>query len=239
MMHSGNVSEYRSLFKVAFIVTILTLIIIPLQIGVFSIVPLPETVLEWFELFQKNALVAFFHADLFILIDNVCIAVIYLAFYHTLKDTNKGLLQIGVLLGWIGIAAYISSNPTFELLALSNAYAATGSSEARLVLEAAGKAALVGWQGTAFDTYYVLNGIALLIVSLLMAKSAVYDKATARWGLAAAILMTIPSTAGVIGIIFSLLSLVPWYVFSIRFAGVFRRLGFQTASGGEALDLES
>jgi hypothetical protein len=214
------------------------LIIIPLQFVVFSIVPLPATVLEWFELFQKNGLVAFFHADLFILIDNVCIAVIYLAFYHTLKDTNKGLLQIGVLLGWIGIAAYISSNPTFELLALSNAYAAAGSSEARLVLEAAGKAALVGWQGTAFDAYYVLNGIALLIVSLLMAKSTVYDKVTARWGLASAILMTIPSTAGIVGIIFSLLSLVPWYVFSIRFARIFRRLASPTASVGETPNLE-
>jgi len=44
-------------------------------------------------------------------------------------------------------------------------------------------------------------------------------------GLAAAILMTIPSTAGTIGLVFSLLSLLPWYVFTIQFSLVFRRLG--------------
>ncbi len=223
-MHSNQLAEYKTLFKIAFIGAIIMLIIIPLQILVFSIVPLPGTVTEWFDLFQNNRLVAFFHADLFILVDNILIAVIYLAFYHTLKDSNKGLLQIGILLGWIGIAAYISSNKTFELLALSNAYANAISAESKLILEAAGKATLLGWQGTAFDAYYVLNGIALLVVSLLMARSPLYDRTTARWGLASAILMTIPSTAGVIGIIFSLLSLIPWYIFSIRFAGIFKRL---------------
>jgi hypothetical protein len=38
------------------------------------------------------------------------------------------------------------------------------------------------------------------------------------------VLMIVPSTAGTVGLVFSLLSLIPWYVFAIRFARVFRRL---------------
>jgi hypothetical protein len=224
-MNQNDLTEYRSVYRISFIATIAMLVIIPLQIVVFVITKIPTTTVSWFELFNKSFLLGFFHADLFILINNILISIIYLSFYHSLKDINKGLLQIALLLGFIGISAYISSNKTFELLSLSNQYYLTNEANTKMLIEAAGKSVLLGWQGTAFDTYYVLNGITLLIISLLMYKSKTYDKTTATFGLSSAILMTIPSTAGKIGIVFSLLSLVPWYVFSIRFAVVFNKLG--------------
>lgn len=223
-MNDNNLSEYRSIYKLSFIATIIMLVIIPLQIIVFVITPIPTTTIAWFELFNKNMVLGFFHADFFILVNNLLIALIYMAFYHSLKNINKGLLQIAIILGLIGIAAYISSNKTFELLALSNQYFATNDINTKLIIESAGKSILMGWQGTAFDTYYVLNGITLLVISLLMYKSTLYTKTTATFGLISAIFMTIPSTAGTIGLVFSLLSLIPWYVFSILFAIVFKRL---------------
>ncbi|HPX25710.1 MAG TPA: DUF4386 family protein [Treponemataceae bacterium] len=217
-MNSQTALTYKSLYKAAFISTILMLIIIPTQILVFVLTKLPETTIEWFTLFKQSVLIGFFHADFFILINNILIVIIYLAFYHALKDINKGVIQIGIVLGLIGISAYISSNKTFELLRLSQEYFAAQTDTDTLILEAAGKASLLGWQGTAFDTYYVLNGIALFCISLLMFRSKDFSKACAVWGLLAAIFMIIPSTAGTIGLIFSLLSLIPWYVFSIFFA---------------------
>lgn len=223
-MDHNNLTAYRSIFRTAFFATIAMLIIIPTQIIIFTITKIPETTISWFELFNSNIILGLFHGDLFILINNVLIAIIYLAFYHSLKNVNKGMIQIAIMLGLIGIAAYISSNKTFELLSLSKQYYLTSDYATKQIIEAAGKTALVGWQGTAFDAYYVLNGITLFIVSILMYKSDYYDKATASWGLFSAILMTIPSTAGTIGLIFSLLSLIPWYVFSLRFVLVFNRL---------------
>lgn len=44
-------------------------------------------------------------------------------------------------------------------------------------------------------------------------------------GLLAAILMLIPSTAGTLGLVFSLLSLIPWIVFSILIGRKLMRLG--------------
>ncbi len=221
-MTDTGLAEYKSLFKISYIVTILMLIIIPIQIIVFFLTKIPSSTIEWFSLFDSNIVLGFFHADLFILLNNLFIAIIYLSFYHLLKHTNKGLLQVGIVLGLLGIAAYISSNKTFELLALSRQYFSVDTVEAKGIIEAAGLSLLREWQGTAFDSYYVLNGITLLIVSILMYKSTIFNKVTAIWGLISAVLMTVPSTAGMIGMIFSLLSLVPWYVFSIRFLKIFK-----------------
>lgn len=215
--------DTAAIYKTAFIATILMLVIIPLQIVVFSLNPLPPTTEAWFELFRDRPLVALFHSDFFIMVDNVLIAVIYLAFYHSFKGINKGLMQIGITLGLIGIAAYISSCKTFELMSLSGQYFSGISDQEKNAVLAAGLVMIKSWQGTAFDAYYVLNGITLIIVSFLMLKSPAYGKATAVIGLVAGFFMTIPSTAGTIGLVFSLLSLIPWYVFAVRFSIVFLR----------------
>lgn len=213
-----------SLYKIAAISTIAMLIIIPLQIIVFALNPIPSSTELWFKLFSENTLIAFFHADFFIMVNNIIIVVIYLAFYHSLKDTNKKILQLAIILGLIGIAAYISSNKTFELLSLAKSYSLETDPTNKQILISAGKATLLGWQGTAFDVYYVLNGITLVSVTLLMFKSTVYDKLTATIGLVAGFFMVIPSTAGTIGLIFSLLSLIPWYIFSLRFCIIFFKI---------------
>ncbi len=223
-MEKTDSGEYASLFACAFFASLIMLVIIPVQLVVFAATGIPGSIEDWFALFSANPLLGFFHADLFILVNNILISVIYLAFYHTLKGINKGMMQIAVMLGLIGIAAYISSNRTFELFALAREYSGTADADARVLLATAGTAVLSGWQGTAFDAYYVLNGVTLLIVSLLMFRSPLYGKATAAWGLSSGILMMIPSTAGTVGLVFSVLSLIPWYVFAVRFAFVFRKL---------------
>lgn len=223
-MEKENTNNSQLLFRIAFISTILMLIIIPLQIIVYSVTKIPDNTLAWFELFRSSTILGMFHSDFFILVNNILISIIYLAFYHTLKDTDKGLIQIGILLGLIGIAAYISSNKTFELMSLSGRYFLETDIDMKQMILSAGMASLAGWQGTAFDTYYVLNGIALFIVSGLMFKSGIYNRVTACFGLCAAVFMIIPSTAGTLGLIFSLLSLIPWYVFSIMYSIVFHKI---------------
>lgn len=224
MDSSSDLRSYNALFMAAFVASILMLVIIPSQIAAFVIVPMPDSVEAWFSLFAEKPLAALFHADLFILVDNILIAVIYLAFYRLLKERNRGLAQIAVVLGLVGIAAYISSNKTFELLSLSRLYLRATAASDRAMYAAAGQAMLSSWQGTAFDAYYVLNGITLLIVALLMLKSEHFSKATALVGLAAAFFMIVPSTAGTVGLVFSLLSLIPWYAFTIMYSRVFLRV---------------
>jgi hypothetical protein len=212
---------YRAVYRFAIVATILMLVIIPLQVLAFAMNPIPASTQGWFELMADKPLLGLFHADFFLMVNNILIAIIYLAFYQSLKRQNKGLMQIALALGLVGIAAYISSNKTFELFILAREFRSAGDQATRQLLLAAGKATLVGWQGTAFDAYYVLNGITLVLVSSLMLRSKVYGKTTAIIGLVAGFFMVIPSTAGTIGLVFSLLSLIPWYIFAIRFCLVF------------------
>jgi len=213
---------YRSLYRAAFFAVLAMLVLVPVQIGVFVVNPMPASTEGWFRLFHDRPWIALFHADFFLLINNVLISILYLAFYHLLKEINRGLVQVGVLLGFLGIAAYLSSNKTFELLSLAGQYQAVSADSDRLILLAAGKALLAGWQGTAFDVYYVLNGITLLVLASVMFRSPVFGRVTAAFGLASGVLMCVPSTAGTVGLVFSLLSLIPWYGFSLLVA---RKLG--------------
>jgi hypothetical protein len=86
------------------------------------------------------------------------------------------------------------------------------------------------YQGTAFDVYYVLNAAALLVMAGVMLRSPLFSRRDAGVGLAAGVLMVIPSTAGTVGLIFAIASLLPWAVFSVLVA---RRL-FKLARTAES-----
>ena len=68
---------------------------------------------------------------------------------------------------------------------------------------------LVTWQGTAFNVSYILSAVALLIVSAVMLRSHLFSKFTAYVGIVAGVLMLVPPTAGMLGLVLSLLSLIP------------------------------
>jgi hypothetical protein len=72
---------------------------------------------------------------------------------------------------------------------------------------------MASYTGTASNVYYVLNTICLLLFSYSILKSSQFKKSVGLWGLASGFFMIIPSSAGLIGMVFSLLSLIPWMVF--------------------------
>jgi hypothetical protein len=86
------------------------------------------------------------------------------------------------------------------------------------MLLAAGQGMLATYKGTAFDMYYVFNAAALLILAVVMLRSTVFPRAAGTWGLISGILMAIPSTAGGLGMVFALASLLPWMVFCVLIA---------------------
>jgi hypothetical protein len=222
--YETNLMKWKLLYRIAGISSIVMLILIPIQIIIFSISFPPESIKSWFELLQNNWLLGLIHLDLLYIIDNVIVAIMYLAFYFTLKQENESLMAIALLLGFLGIAAYFASNTAFEMLSTSKLYANAVTDTDRNIFIAAGHMMISNWRGTSFNIYYVLNGITLLIISGVMFKSNIYSNRTAIAGLVSGIFMTIPSTAGTIGLIFSLLSLIPWVIFTIMVAIKFLRL---------------
>lgn len=63
-----------------------------------------------------------------------------------------------------------------------------------------------------------------MLFALAIIKSRRFKRPVGYWGLAAGIFMIIPSSAGMLGMIFSLLSLIPWVVFVALLIPAFNRL---------------
>lgn len=189
--------------------------IIPVQIIIFAMYPPPETAAGFIELFHNSWMLGLLSLDLLYYINNGLLALVYLGLFASLRYTDFSAMLTAVIIGMVGIGIYYVSAVGFEMLSVSRQYYAAESVETRQQLLSVGTGLIERYKGTAFDVYYVFSAIALLLISATMYKSKDFGKTSATWGTIAGILMTIPSTAGTLGLIFSLASLVPWIVFSV------------------------
>jgi hypothetical protein len=221
-------SAWKPLYRVAAVAALLMVVFIPIQSIVFVLWPPPSTVIGWFTLFQHDWLLGLLDMDLLLIVDQILMGLVLLALYAALKRANPSLMAIALTAGLVGIAAYIASSTAFNMLSLSSQYAAATTAAQRAVFEASGQATLAIWQGTAFDVSYILEGVALLIIAVVMLRSNTFSKATASVGILMGVVMLVPPTGGTIGLLFSLGSLVPLEIWLILIA---RRL-FQLGSGG-------
>lgn len=204
--------DYRPLFKLTNFLIIIMLLIIPLQIIIFSLYPPPNTVEGFFELYKSNVFLGLLSLDFLYLINNTIMIILYLSLFVALYKDSPLTVLIAFILGIVGLVCYYGSNPSFEILNLSRKFFDANINE-QIIYIAAGETLLAGYSGTSFNVYYVLNTICLLTFSYTLIKSPIFKKSVGYWALASGFFMIIPSSAGMIGLIFSLLSLMPWIVF--------------------------
>jgi hypothetical protein len=207
--------NWNKLYKVGGVAAIVIVLIIPIQLVIFALFPPPETTTGFFELFRKNWLIGLLSLDLLYYINNGILILVYLGLFAALRKVNFTNMLIATIIGLTGIAVYYVSAVGFEVLSISKQYFSAESMEYKQQLLAVGQGLIARYKGTAFDVYYVFNAITLILISMTMYKSRDFGRSSATWGLVAGIFMIIPSTAGTLGLICSLLSLVPWIVFSV------------------------
>ena len=205
-------ANWSPLFKLSYKLIYLMLALIPVQILIFVLSPPPETVLGFFELFQEHWPLGLLSLDFLYIVNNVILMFIYAALSIKLYASQPLYAFLGLMIGLVGISAYFPTNPAFEMWTLSDQFFAAATDQKMLFL-AAGENLLAHYSGTSFNVYYILNAIALYIYAFATYKSAFFSKKIGIWGLISAVFMSIPSSAGMIGMIFSLLSLIPWVVF--------------------------
>src|SRR5512140_1107226 len=191
---------------------------------VFVTTPPPDTVTGWFALFHRNALLGLLDMDLLLIVDQVLIAVMFLAVCVALRRANPSWIAIALLLAVAALAAYLASNPALEMLALSRQYAVATTDAGRTVALAAGQAMVAQWTGSAFSVGYVLGALAFLIAASVMLRSNVFGRMTAWVGLVFGVASLVPASAGTVGIVFSLVSLVPMWLWLILVARQLLRL---------------
>lgn len=218
--------KFQPLYRIARYTALLMLILITVQIVVYVVAPPPDTVTGLFELYQENPFLGLLSLDFLYLFSNLMVVIIYLALFVLLYQEKPVTVLLALILGLIGIACYYPSNPAFEMLTLSNRYYEALPDVQHAYL-AAGEALMAGYTGTTFNVYYVLSTVCLLLFAFTLIKSPRFKKSVGVWGLISGFFMIIPSSAGVLGMIFSLLSLIPWVIFVGLLMVSFKRLDIQ------------
>ena len=218
-----DVRQWRGLVVVGAWAALASVALIVVQIVVYVVWPPPETTVGFFELLVDSPVLGLLSLDALYVLSNLLAYLIYLALAVALWRVSRSAVVVALAFGTLGMAAYMASPRPVEMLALAQAHASAGPAE-QVALIAAGDGMVATWTGTAFDVYYFFNLVTLLVLAVLMYRSAVFTRATAGWGLVAAVLMAVPSNFGVVGMAFALASLVPWTVFAVLVARRLLRL---------------
>ena len=160
--------------------------------GLFSVPEIwPVSALDWFALFQQNRFVGLALFDLFDLVNYALVGLIFLALYGVLRDVSQSGMLVATACGFVGIAVYYASNQTFAMLNLSGRFAAATSEAERAMFLAAGEALLAIhnpgelYPGTGIFLSLFLLLLAGLIISIIMLRSEIFNKATAIVGILA------------------------------------------------------
>ncbi len=220
---SQTVSEHpwRTLYRCAGAGAALTAILVPIQVVVFLVWPPPATVSGHFALLQDNWLIGLLALDLLLLVDNTLLIPILLGLYAALRRGSESLMALATAGGFMGLAAYFSSNTAFEMLALARQHAAATTDAEAAVFLAPGQAMLTIYTGTAFHVSYVLGSLVLIVISAVMLRGNTFSRATGYLGIVANVIalgLYVP-IVGVYISVFSVLFLEIWYILiAVRFA---------------------
>ena len=225
LMEINQQIDYKiSLYRVGIIAATFMVTMIPVQIAFYLIWPHPTNIVDWFTLFNNNWIIGLISFDFLYMLSMIASIFLYIALFFALVERHKALSLFALIIGLIGLTIYFPSNTSIEMLSISKQFFNASSELEKRLFVASGQTLYATWQGTSYSVYYVLNGIALILFFLAMIKDNKFRKSTTYIGLTSGILMLVPATAGVLGMTMSLLSLIPWSIFSILVIKDFNRM---------------
>lgn len=225
---ASEFGQWKGLLMIGAWAAVASVALIVVQIAMYLAWPPPETTVEFFHLLIVNPVRGILALDAMYIVSNLLAFLLYFALAVVLWKVSRSGVVVALAFGVLGMAAYMASPRPVEMLALADAFGRADAGE-QVALVAVGDGMLATWMGTAFDIHYFFNLATLLIFAILMLRSPVFTRATALWGLAAGVLMAVPSNFGTVGLVFALASLLPWSVFAILVA---RRLLALVADDG-------
>ncbi len=200
-------ADWRPLYRIGALGAFLMLLTVPAQIVVFAINPPPDDVLDWFALYAENPVLAMLNLDLVYAASQGLMVPLVLAVAVSVWDHRPALALAGASVMLFAITIHTTSNPSIEMLSASWAYAAADSDAERAIVQAAGETLLYRWTGTSYAVGYIVAGFGLILLSA--ATWDVYSRFATWLGFVLGVTWFVPASFGTIGIIVSLLSLLP------------------------------
>jgi len=216
----SDARQWRGLLVTGAWCAFASVVMVVVQIGIYVVWPPPQSTAGFFDLLLDNPAHGLVSLDLLYIVSNTLAYLVYLALAVVLWRVSRSAVVIALAFCVVGMAAYMTAPRPVEMLTLAHSYA-DADAATRTALLATGDGMLATWMGTAFDIYYFFNLVTLVVLAVLMLRSSIFSRATAVWGLAGAVLMTVPTNFGPVGLAFAVASLAPWSVFAVL---VWRRL---------------
>ena len=212
--HAETEHGWKPLFNLGGVSALMMVGIIIAQMIVFMSAPPPYEggASAWFALFQNNKIIGLIDFELLMIVYVFLSIPITLSLYFLLRRVSPSFTALYVVLSLIGIISFIVARPAFEMLSLSNGYAAATTDAERAVYLSAGETLLAVFHGTAFQVSYVLGSLGGLIISIVMLKTDVFSKTTAYLRIASSVFdfgLYVPAVGMYISI-FSVLFLLIW-----------------------------
>jgi hypothetical protein len=220
MSQAESHTNWKPLYGAGGVAALITAVLIPAQIVVFIAWPPPleGPAIDWFTLFQDNWLLGLLSLDLLLIVDYVLLVPIVLALYVVLSRISESWMAVATALYFVAIATYFASNTAFEMLFLSEGYAAATTEAQRAMYLAAGQTMLATFEGTAFQVSYVLASVAGIIIGAVMLRSDTFGKVAAYALIVGEVIglgLYIP-TMGIFLSVISVPVLWVWYVLIAR-----------------------
>jgi hypothetical protein len=169
-------SSWTQLYRAAAAAAVVAVLLVPIQIAVFSLYPYPDTVAGWFELLAANPVAGLIDLDLLLVVDNILLVIIALATYVALHRISASVTTIALGFWLLSLVLLIAANPAIEMLSLSDQFTAASSDAERGTTLAAGEAMLATWEGTAFQVSYVLGQVAGITMGWIMLHSTAFSR---------------------------------------------------------------
>lgn len=224
-------TRWRGLYRIAGIALLTTLILSLSQMLMFIVWEnFPNNTHDWYILFQNNRLLGLYYLNTLDIASIALLIPMFLAFYVALRRVNEIWMTIATPVALIGIAVFITPRAALlSIIPLSDQYAAATTDSQRAQLLAAGDA--VGALGQAMPTTvgFILISVAVLIISIVMLRSNIFNNLIAYIGILASLLTFIvnfslifmPSATNLLIGVFG----VFWFLWWILIARRFLQLG--------------
>lgn len=187
-------SSWKSLYKLGGTTALITVVVVLGEIAINYIPGVADasqrtvTVMDWFALFQNHWFLGLRNLGLLNLIGAALLAPTIFAIYAALRRDNEAYAAFGTILFFVGIAVYLASSRAFPMLSLSGQYASATTDAQRSLLVAAGQTMLAEGQNRAG---ILLIEFACLVISTVMLRGKVFNKATAYAGIFGNVLLMV------------------------------------------------
>ncbi len=144
-----------------------------------------ETVTDWFMLLQNHPFLGLRNLGLLNIVMTALEIPMIFTLYWLHRKVNQPFAALAMIVSFIGVAIFYSTNRAFPMLGLSAQYAAAASQAERSALEAAGQAMLSVGQSHTAGTFlaFFFSEIAGILMAVVMLRGKLFNSAAALAGM--------------------------------------------------------